>query len=504
MSSYCQSIAILSLALAACGSDAISLETSQAPGSADGETLVEVTAQVTVLGTNAEDGATVWFRADEALLFESPEAAEPEVVGGLVTGQREVSVPILGGIARILVRAPTSEQVISVEAGTRGEDGASITGRLDLSFARPPPVSSGTLLIGDQATPQFILECEHRRLGGFVVDRPDIFASCAVITRALDDSLLHHVPIKLYAEAGELIEVPATVSNRRSFFYRIPRLLERRPVDVRPLSGEQAFSVPGAELTPSAIEQNPRDGLVTILVVTRGHEAFSDLNGNGIWDENEPFLDEGEPFLDNDDDGLWDPTIDGPHCCDTNGNGVVDGPNGAWDGDAFLGRTNHILWTGAAKLGEGRSAMTPADLAIPAGMTGEVSLTLVDANFNPVSLNGSTDSIGVALEGPVQLDSETSFELDRGVGIAINDRYPDFRFDGASVAGDAAPILEEVRTYPLVLEDLRASEGCVAETWEISAEVFATPSDNAAMPQSREVLATSGTLEACVAARSSK
>jgi hypothetical protein len=54
-------------------------------------------------------------------------------------------------------------------------------------------------------------------------------------------------------------------------------------------------------------EPNPRDGWVTYLAFTRGEEAFSDLNGNGLYDTGEPFVDNGgEPFIDSNDNGIYD------------------------------------------------------------------------------------------------------------------------------------------------------------------------------------------------------
>ena len=57
-------------------------------------------------------------------------------------------------------------------------------------------------------------------------------------------------------------------------------------------------------------EPNPRDGWVTFVAYTRGEEAFSDLNGNGLYDTlptPEPFVDNGgEPFIDSNDNGIYD------------------------------------------------------------------------------------------------------------------------------------------------------------------------------------------------------
>jgi hypothetical protein len=59
---------------------------------------------------------------------------------------------------------------------------------------------------------------------------------------------------------------------------------------------------------------NPQDGVNTILVTAIGEESFDDINGNGIFDAGEHFVDLSEPYLDADDDGVYDyaePITDG-------------------------------------------------------------------------------------------------------------------------------------------------------------------------------------------------
>ncbi|MBI5494658.1 MAG: hypothetical protein HY904_06480 [Deltaproteobacteria bacterium] len=49
---------------------------------------------------------------------------------------------------------------------------------------------------------------------------------------------------------------------------------------------------------------NPQDGLISLLVATRGEESFVDSNGDGDYQVTEPFTDMPEPFLDKNLDGL--------------------------------------------------------------------------------------------------------------------------------------------------------------------------------------------------------
>lgn len=55
--------------------------------------------------------------------------------------------------------------------------------------------------------------------------------------------------------------------------------------------------------------QNPRpvDGRVTVLAYVEGNKQFTDLNGNNIWDNNEPFVSNiGDFFRDDNENGLYD------------------------------------------------------------------------------------------------------------------------------------------------------------------------------------------------------
>ena len=483
--------------LAGCSDDSILLGATPAQPRADGETMVEVSAQVTTLGLAADDGTTVWFRASEPLLFADPEAGQPAVPGGLVTGDRELEAPVHGGVASAFVRAPVAEAAIDIDARFDNEDGTSIAASTQIVFAPPRPVSSGTQVSGELAAPQFSFACDADRVGAFVDDRPDILVGCTLVTRAHDDSLLYHAPVMLFAEAGKLIEAPATESTARQFYYRVPALLERRPADVAPLAGEMDYATDGGDLIPGASEANPRDGLVTLLAVVRGQEAYMDTNGNGTWDEGEPFLDEGEPFLDVDDDGTWDPDIDGPLCCDTNGNGKVDGPNGVWDGDAWIGRTAHVMWTGPVAIGPGRSELTPVDAQIDAGSSADLAMTIVDANFNPVAFNGTDDQLVISAVGPIDLAPLPGLELSSNLGFPVTDRFPQFRFAGPSVAADAEVPVDGVRRWLLTVMDQRTNQTCGVDDWSLFVDVFASPAAGDDMPTTRANLSVDGTLGPC-------
>lgn len=74
---------------------------------------------------------------------------------------------------------------------------------------------------------------------------------------------------------------------------------------------------------------NAPDFNASVMAFTQGAESFTDLNGNFLYDEGEPFEDLGEPYIDENEDGMY--SI-GEAFVDSNKNRVLDPPNGVYDG----------------------------------------------------------------------------------------------------------------------------------------------------------------------------
>ncbi len=169
----------------------------------------------------------------------------------------------------------------------------------------------------------------------------------------------------------------------------------RMPEDVPPAAGELRVPADPNErcvaLDGSPLVRNPRDGLVTFIVTTQGEEGFYDANGNGVYDQGEDFIDQGEPYIDANDNNQWDP---GEEFIDSNNNGQYDGPNGKWDSDTTIWAVGHLMLTNVAKYGNPQ----PAELVLPAGGSGLVTLSWQDENGNSPSLQATT--FGASLVGP--------------------------------------------------------------------------------------------------------
>lgn len=89
----------------------------------------------------------------------------------------------------------------------------------------------------------------------------------------------------------------------------------------------------------------PRAGRATVLVTAIGEESFIDLNGNGRYDDGEPFGDLGEAFRDDNGNGQYDPAnalngFPGEEFLDFNRNGQRDAASGNFTGFLCEGPTN--------------------------------------------------------------------------------------------------------------------------------------------------------------------
>ncbi|BDG10420.1 Ig-like domain-containing protein [Anaeromyxobacter paludicola] len=157
------------------------------------------------------------------------------------------------------------------------------------------------------------------------------------------------------------------------------------PLDVEPFTGEPSHALAAPDAC-GVSTRNPRDGLVTILVAVKGEEGFVDLNGNGIWDQGEPFVDQGEPYLDENDNGVHD--ANEPYI-DVNGNGLYDGPNGKWDADTTIWAETRVLYTGLPDLGVSTWSAATFSVAASPATSKLVSATLLDPNLNILTSGAS-------------------------------------------------------------------------------------------------------------------
>lgn len=235
-----------------------------------------------------------------------------------------------------------------------------------------PPSNSSLPLAGN-----FQLNCDYVNVGGFVSPKPDVRINCQVSARNRNGASIppESLPLTFVAEAGDL----SSETDSWGVFKVVYKVRggDPAPVDVAPLSGEPSRACGG-------LTCNPRDGLVTLMAVTRGAERFTDRNSNNQYDDGEPFDDLPEPFLDVNDNGLRD---NEEWFYDANGDGEWNDANGRYDEDTMISAYFKLVWTGIPEENETAAWITysPNDTSLPQAGSLTVRVKLVDKNLNPVA-----------------------------------------------------------------------------------------------------------------------
>jgi hypothetical protein len=116
------------------------------------------------------------------------------------------------------------------------------------------------------------------------------------------------------------------------------------PLDVFPLADEYSFAF-GDRCHPSGSVpvHNPRDGIVSVIAMMAGEEGFIDRNGDGTYNQGEPFIDLPEPFVDSNDNGVQDGS---EFFQDLNSDSRWNPANGLWDETTTLWTETRVVYTG--------------------------------------------------------------------------------------------------------------------------------------------------------------
>ena len=225
------------------------------------------------------------------------------------------------------------------------------------------------------------------------------------------------------------------------------------PLDVPAVAGEP--TAPGLDECGRTL--HPRNGILTVIAIADGEEAFTDLNGNGVYDQpgstnlpasyqtsGEPFIDLGEPYVDQNDDGqygLGEPFLD------VNQNGVYDGPNGHWDANTKIWTETVVVYTGKPAVPGNRwiddttsftSACTPTPPAAPFAVKAAV------AGTPPTPATSQTYYVTAADPYLNQLASTTSYGTSvvglitaryGGLGAYADDYGFNFRYQVCDTSG---------------------------------------------------------------------
>jgi hypothetical protein len=149
----------------------------------------------------------------------------------------------------------------------------------------------------------------------------------------------------------------------------------------------------------------PRAGRSTVLATAVGEESFIDLNGNGAYDDGEPFTDLGEAFRDDNGNGKYDSAFE--EFLDFNSNGKRDPGNGKFTGTLCNGpnqcdpvhqlnvrQTYTLIMSGSSPVidlssevkiaSPGTYDAASSTFTIPANQTAVVSFVIRDYNDQPM------------------------------------------------------------------------------------------------------------------------
>ncbi len=322
------------------------------------------------------------------------------------------------GIATVKLYSAPQQGQATVTA-TYKDDASSNTYTANISITFGEPSASSLPTAGN-----FNLDCNWGNVGALIsTSKPDVRVECEITAKNIRGEAIPPQSLTLHfqAEAGELTSVYDDYDDLLSIIYRV-RGGESMPMDVEPLSGEPSRACGGGTC-------NPRDGLVTLVVVTRGSENFEDRNGNNQWDDGEPFDDLPEPFLDKNDNGIRD---EGEWYFDSNSDGEYTEANGFYDTNTMIWANFKILWTGKPEENETAAWIThsPSSTTLPDGGSITFNVKLIDKNLNPVAGFGaaSDDEINFidamnVLE-PTQPPSDPgTFIVENMVGLEFDEQW---------------------------------------------------------------------------------
>lgn len=402
------------------------------------------TSEITVK-SNAADGAEVEIETDHGRFDADP-----------ASGITYVSLTLDGGRATATLYSDTSPGPATVRATVYDENGDTKSASARVEFVGQQVVSGG-----------LSLDCALVNVGALRVPAPQVAVPCTIEAHdptgaAIDVSSLE---VTFMAEAGTVDPVPLLDENGNlAFAYRTAGAAA--PAETRPLEGE-----PARPDDLGGPENNPRDGLVTIVAMVGGAaEGFTDNNGNGLYEPelDETFDDTAEPLLDVDDDGRYEPER-GDRYFDADGNGEWTGPNGVRDTDIVAWTFFKILWSGAPHEGRDTTRLEPerASTSIERGRQKRIDVHLLDENMNPVAaLPGGYDMLSVVIEsdGYYAVSPDvTDFPLanDRGFTVAA---------DGSIEGGVFAP----ATWFFLVENTTPEGPDYVAEDYAVTATVWAS------------------------------
>ncbi len=314
------------------------------------------------------------------------------------------------------------------------------------------------------------LTCDAANIAALRTPTPNIKVTCTLTAQSRTGSVIPASALKaeLMAEAGSIKATNDSYSGKKVYVYS-PKGGNPTPKEV---DRDSSLGEPGYK-DGNGRSRNPRDGLVTIVAVVPGEEAFTDTNGNGKYDQGEPFIDAPEPFLDLDDNDTKDPN---EKYIDSDGNGKWDKANGKWDGSTKIMALNKILWTGAVDSSNRTSRIktSTGDTKIADGGQLELTAFLLDANMNPVAaFSANSDYIEWTLNSgnsDATSNDPTEETLRNKLGFKFDTTASNERKRWKIITNSFSP-----PTYKYTVEDYSKDTKTNPKAFSVSVKAYLTP-----------------------------
>ena len=273
--------------------------------------------------------------------------------------------------------------------------------------------STGVISIGGAvpSASHFSLAATRINLPGFVRAGFPTTLSVFVADRFTNFNVLAGTQVSFISEAGA-VDTSASLDENGT---GTVTLRTQQPMPLSPMPAGHPFPINGR-------------GWLNVVALTRGEEAFADVNANGVYDAGvdtfNAAMDLGEPFVDSNENGVWD----GPGCTqagcdathvgeryvDANGNARYDGPNGVWDGPGCIQAgclQSPMIWTSMLLqftghiTAAGSCTISPTTFNLVNGASQSFTVTLHDQNLN-APVPGTT--IAVTSDGGTLLNANVT------------------------------------------------------------------------------------------------
>jgi hypothetical protein len=459
--------ALLILPAAACGGETeIQLQVDKETISAGGIDTATITATALIGGDPAKAGTMISFETT-AGSFDSASALTS--LSKACDGAGRAEVKLWSGLAQgsATVTASFSDSV----------SGASATSSRSIKFG--PPSGTNTPVDG-----KFRMVCDAVNIGALREPIPDILVTCTLSaqTRSGEAIKASALSPQFLSEAGSLTTKDDYYTGERIVVYS-PKGGSSTPKDVPadPKLAEPTYNDKNGK------ERNPRDGLVTLVAIIDGEEEFSDLNGNGKYDQGEPFVDAAEPFVDLNDNDQWDSD---EKYLDVNGNKRWDAANGKWDASTKIMAIYKLLWTGPADHSPKTSRIDRQKNDIQQGGKSGLTAYALDINMNPVAaFTKNSDYLEWTLSsnGDAITNDALTPPIDNALGFSFDKSASSERKRWKLLSNSFTP-----PTHKLTVQDYDPTDTSPPSSYSVTVTLHTTPGpsgDGAFLTQLTETLA---------------